>query len=81
MDGDVVDFDPALCEELFYVSIRQSISEIPAHGEHDDFGWEPVAGEGGTIHSGRLLMAMNHLITLAEGSIDASTQQSPVTSK
>ncbi len=78
MDGDVVDFDAAFCEELFDISIGQAVSEVPADGEHDDFGWELVSSERGTIHMRWLFVAMNHLTTLAEGPIEPLTQQCPL---
>jgi hypothetical protein len=40
VDGDVVDFDASFSEEFFDVSAGESVAEVPAHGEHDDFGPE-----------------------------------------
>ncbi len=50
VDGDVIQLDAAFDQEFFDVSVGESVSEVPADCQHDYFGWEPVAGEGGTIH-------------------------------
>jgi len=44
-DVDVVDLDPAFGEELFDIAVGQPEAQVPAHGKHDDVGWEPKAGE------------------------------------
>ena len=46
VDGDVIDLDPTLTEQFFDIAIRESIPQIPAHGEDDDLGREPKTGEG-----------------------------------
>ena len=45
VDGDVVDFDTAFNEELFDVSVGESVTEVPAHREHDHLRREPIASE------------------------------------
>jgi hypothetical protein len=44
-DGDVVDFNPALIEELFDVAVGEPVPQIPTQGEDDDLGREPEPGE------------------------------------
>ncbi len=38
VDGDVIDFDATLDEQFFDITEGESVSEIPADGEHDDLG-------------------------------------------
>jgi hypothetical protein len=35
VDGDVVDLDAALGEQLLHVAVRQREAQLPAHGQHD----------------------------------------------
>ncbi len=46
VDRDVVDLDPTLGQQLLDVSIGESEPQVPADCQGDDFGWEPVPGEG-----------------------------------
>jgi hypothetical protein len=46
VDGDMVDRNAALGEQLLDVAIRQAVAQVPAHCQHDDVGWEAEAGEG-----------------------------------
>ncbi len=71
----MVNFDTAFSKEFFHVSVRQAISQVPTHGEHDDFGREPAASERRTVHRRWLFVARVHVITLAWGPADPSTQQ------
>jgi hypothetical protein len=41
----VVDLHSTLGQQLFKISIRESITEVPAHCQHDHLPWEPEAGE------------------------------------
>ena len=41
VDGDVVDLDPTLTEEVLDIAIRESVPQIPADREDDDLGREP----------------------------------------
>jgi hypothetical protein len=44
-NADVVDLHSALGQQLFNIAIRESVTEVPAHCQHDHFPWEPEAGE------------------------------------
>jgi len=52
----VINLDAAFGEELFHIAVRQSVAQVPAHSQQNDFGWEPVPGErsglntAGAIH-------------------------------
>ena len=35
VDGDVVDLDAALGEQLLHVAVRQREAQLPPHGQHD----------------------------------------------
>ena len=43
VDGDVVNFDSSLCQEFFYISIRQAVAEVPADSQQITSGgnWYP----------------------------------------
>jgi hypothetical protein len=43
--GDMVDLDAALSEELLQITVRQSVAQVPAHGDQDDLWREPESGE------------------------------------
>jgi hypothetical protein len=45
-DGEVIDLDPALSEQLLNVSVGESLPQIPPDGEDDDLGREPEPHEG-----------------------------------
>ena len=45
VDGDVVDLDPTLTEELFNIPIGEPVPQIPPHGQDDELRWEPKALE------------------------------------
>src|SRR6266536_3933466 len=47
VDGDVVDLDAALGQQLLDVAVGQAEPQVPAHRDDDDVVWEPEAGEGG----------------------------------
>ena len=46
VDAHVVDLDAALGQQLLDVSVGQAEPQVPAHRQGDDFGREPVSGEG-----------------------------------
>lgn len=75
VDPDVISVDTALDEELFDVSERHAVAEVPAHSQHDDLGRKPTAGERRMIDGQRLLAVMAHSGTLAGRRVDPSTQQ------
>jgi hypothetical protein len=70
-------FDAALGEEFFDVAVKQSISEVPADGEHDDLGRGPETIERGALNRGRRCAAVLHSDTIARRRADPSTQQAP----
>jgi hypothetical protein len=41
----VIDLYSALSQQLFNIAIRESITEVPAHCQHDHLPREPEAGE------------------------------------
>ena len=43
--GDVIDLDAALGEELLEIAVRQPEPQVPAHRQHDHLGREPEASE------------------------------------
>src|SRR5947209_14244993 len=45
VDRHVVDLHSALGQQLFDIAIGESITEIPAHCQHDHLSGEPEAGE------------------------------------
>ena len=53
VQGDVIDLDAALGEEFLEIAVRQSVSEIPANGQHDHLGREPEPGECRQIRWGQ----------------------------
>ena len=46
VDGDVVDLDPSLTEQLLDISIREPIPQISPYGEDDDLRREPEPDQG-----------------------------------
>ena len=45
VDAHVIDLHSALDQQLFNIAIRKSITEVPAHCQHDHLPREPEAGE------------------------------------
>ena len=43
--GDVINVDPALCEEFLEITVRQPEAELPPHRQHDHPQWEPEDDE------------------------------------
>jgi hypothetical protein len=50
IDGHVVYLDAALGEQLFHVSVGQSVTEVPTYRNHDHAWREPETGEAGPRH-------------------------------
>jgi hypothetical protein len=44
--ADVVDHHASLGQQLLDVTVREAVPQIPAHGQDDHVGREPVASEG-----------------------------------
>jgi hypothetical protein len=65
IDGDVVDFDPALGEQFLDVAVRQPEAQIPADCQHNHIGWEAEAGEGGPCCGSRTRAVSSHISSLA----------------
>ena len=54
VDGDVVDLDAALGEQLLHVAVGQAEAQIPTDRKDDDRGREAEAGKAGrTTGAGR----------------------------
>jgi hypothetical protein len=68
IDGDVVDLNAALDEELLDVAVGQAEPQVPAHREDDYLGWKPEASEGGPLDRGRARATGFHA-----GSVSART--------
>jgi hypothetical protein len=47
VDGDVVDLNTALDQQLLHVAARQAVTQIPPHRHHDHFGRKPEPDERG----------------------------------
>jgi hypothetical protein len=78
VQGDVVNIDPAPCEELLDIAIRQPEPQIPADGENDHLGWEPKAGERRRRGRGSWTNERStHPTTLVLEHHQPSTQQCP----
>jgi hypothetical protein len=76
VDGDMVDLDPALGEELFDVAVRQAEAQVPADREHDHLGWEAEAGKGGPRDWREARAVGSHAASLAAATPAQPTQQS-----
>ena len=73
IDRNVINLDATLSQELFNVSVRQPVAEVPPDCQQDYVRWEPVAGKrdrSGTTTT-------NHPGTLGLAP-DPSTQQCPL---
>jgi hypothetical protein len=60
VDGDVVDLDAALGEQLFDVAVGQAEAQVPAHRQHDDVGREAATRERRAGHGCRAGPAGSH---------------------
>jgi len=45
VDGDVIDLDATLEQQLLNVAVGQVEPQIPAHRDHDDLGRKPEPGK------------------------------------
>ncbi len=72
VDGDVIDLDAAFGEEFLDVAVRQAVAEVPAHGQQDHLGREPVPGKRRRLRTATTI----HPNTLRPAP-DPSTQQCP----
>jgi hypothetical protein len=45
VDRDVIDLDAPLSERLFHVTVGQSVTQVPAHRQHDDLTGEAKLSE------------------------------------
>ena len=45
VDGDVVDLDATLDEQLLDVAVGQAEAQVPADRDDNDIGWEPETSE------------------------------------
>jgi hypothetical protein len=53
VDGDLVDLDTALDQQLLHVAVGQAVAQIPPDRHHDHLGREPKAREGAARRSRR----------------------------
>jgi acyl-CoA synthetase (AMP-forming)/AMP-acid ligase II len=60
VDGDVVDLDAALGEQLLDVAVGQAEPQVPADREDDHVGWEAEPGKGGPREGSRARAAGSH---------------------
>jgi hypothetical protein len=75
VDGDVVDLDATLSQELFDVAMRQTEAQVPADRDDEDIGWIAEAGERGLRSGSRARTAGSHAGSLAAGPRSQRTQQ------
>jgi hypothetical protein len=67
---EVVDLDASLDQKLLKFPMRQSVPQVPAHGEEDDVGWELESGQcwrrrlNGKVGTGRFFPADSSRCTL-----------------
>ena len=72
VDGDVVDLNAPLSQELFDVAERQAVTQVPADRQHDHLGREAEAGEGRSWDGSRARAAGSHDDSLpAQGPLEA----------
>jgi hypothetical protein len=65
IDGDVVDLDATLSQELFDVAVGQTEAQVPADRDDDDIGWEAKAGESRAGTWSQTRAASSHAGSLA----------------
>jgi hypothetical protein len=83
VDGDVVNFDAALGEQLLDVAVGQAEAQVPADRQHDDIGREAEAGEGGAgdgTGRRRVLMPTVSLLEGAHRECNSAPRRAVVTS-
>jgi hypothetical protein len=77
VDRDVVDLGPALGQQVLDVPVGEAEPQVPADRQGDDFGWEPVPGEGRARRpAGKRVSVRFHDLSLADGLPPRQTQQS-----
>src|SRR4051812_33203769 len=78
VDGDVIDLDPTLAEQLFDIAVGEPVPQIPTHREDDDLRREPEPDERRTRRYGhRTETTRPHLATLTVTRDLAPMQQCP----
>jgi hypothetical protein len=77
VDGDVVDLDAALGEQLLNIAVGQAEAQVPAHCQHDHVGWEAEAGEGRSRGESRARAAGSHSDSLSPRTRCPQMQQCP----
>jgi len=60
VDGDVVDLHAAFGQQLLDVAVRQAVTQVPAHRQHDHIGREAEASERRPGDSGAAGTASSH---------------------
>ena len=74
-NADVVDLHSTLGQQLFHIAIRQAVTEIPAHYEHDHLPREPEASERRTRREDRTnTAAAAHALEHAERRLPSMQQ-------
>jgi hypothetical protein len=77
VDGDVVDLDATLDEELLEVAVGQAEAQVPADRQHDHVGWETEAGEGRLRDWRAATAAGSHADSFSAQTRSQRTQQRP----
>jgi hypothetical protein len=75
VDGDMVDRDPALGEQLLDVAVGEAEAQVPADRQHDDVGWEAEASKVRSWNRSRARTARSHAASLAAPQRSQRTQQ------
>jgi hypothetical protein len=69
VDAHVVDLDPSFGEEFLDVPVGQAEPQVPADGQSDDLGREPISSERGTRGwAGTKVSVRSHSDSLSDGS-------------
>ncbi len=70
VDAHVVDLDASFRKEFFHVPVGQGEPQVPADGQGDDLGREPIARERGTRGwAGTKVSVRSHRASLSDGSL------------
>jgi hypothetical protein len=75
VDGDMVNLDATLDQQLLDVVICEAEAQVPADREHDDIGREAEAGKGGAGDGSGAWAACTHAGSLAGQRRSPRTQQ------
>src|SRR5918997_1002746 len=48
VDGDMINRDATLSQQLLHIAVRETITQVPAHRDHDHISWksEPSKARG-----------------------------------